>query len=135
MKAKNLKVPNEEDIETIEKSLKDTNSLNTPYKVPSKEEPNLIYFVTKRYQTTPQEFKASAPVEIPDEEIPPEPKANYITDDSDSDLDVVVDPKHSKVPKPFNLNQLTDPKHLKDMNLKNPKLPNEESIELLEKAL
>mgnify|MGYP007088258877 FL=1 len=46
-----------------------------------------------------------------------------------------VDPKHSKIPKPFNLNQLSDPKHLKDMNLKNPKLPNEESIDLLEKAI
>lgn len=53
MKTKNSNVPNEEDIEIIEKSLKDKNSLNHPYKIPSKEEPNIIYFVTERYQTTP----------------------------------------------------------------------------------
>lgn len=49
----NSKLPNEEDIEVIEKSLKDQNYLNHPYKIPSKEEQNIIYFVTEKYQTTP----------------------------------------------------------------------------------
>ena len=45
MKLKHVKVPNEEDIETIEKSLTESNSVNNPYKVPIQEEPNLIYYV------------------------------------------------------------------------------------------
>ena len=56
---------------------------------PVKEEPYIINFVIQKYQIN----KTSSFKLLPDnEEAPPEPKTNYLTDDSDSDLDVFVDP-------------------------------------------
>ena len=72
--------------------------------IPQKKEPYILKYVDDKYKVDP---KAQPPLPIdvePDDDIPPEPKQNYLTDDSDSDLDVFVDPIKSWVPKPYNIN-------------------------------
>lgn len=55
-------------------------------------------------------------------------RTNYFTDDSDSDLDVIVDPNKAQVPKKFVLKDLTDSKKNAEILKVNPKLPNSEDI-------
>ena len=55
-------------------------------------------------------------------------RTNYFTDDSDSDLDVIVDPNKAQVPKKFVLKDLTDSKKNAEILKVNPILPNSEDI-------
>ena len=55
-------------------------------------------------------------------------RTNYFTEDSDSDLDVIVDPNKAQVPKKFVLKDLIDSKKNAEILKVNPKLPNSEDI-------
>jgi len=57
--------------------------------------------VNQKYKTEKQQNSPLASQPLFDSDEPPEPKTNYLTDDSDSDLDVFVDPTKTKLPPQF----------------------------------
>lgn len=125
---KNQKPNIEEGLDLIPKALKINNSFEKPRKIPLKDETQLLNFIKTKYLIDSENFEIDEP---------PEPKTNFLTDDSDSDLDVNLDFKKSKLPSKLKPEQLSDPKVLNDQNLKKQLsgLPDEEYIDKIKEAL
>ena len=72
----------------------------------------------EKYRTKVEYETSAAP--LIDLEEYPGLKTNYLTDDSESDLDVIVDPIKTQVPKNFKVADLKSNQSLKEMRKTKP---------------